>query len=320
MMRDYLASEPTVTDLQKELIEAAARYAYSVSIDDEQNTKDASSYRDRWQARNRTRVNCLQLLPAPVAKFYEDVFRRPDIDLALLPSYSFVFQFTFTLAQPYISRDEQDFYIIDNPVRKDKIFKLPYIASTSWKGSLRSAFWREGDKADDEQVRRLFGNQKKVAGEPGSDDAQDLQAGRLYFYPTFFTVRSLEIINPQDRGLRAGKLPIAFESVPQDADGIFTLLYVPFDPVDLDEAIRRKWAAEDMKRVAKGLKTMFRDQGFGAKTSSGFGLANEDIRQVRGEIRTQEVQKFQPIPDSFSTFVDATNKLAGAVENAGRGK
>jgi CRISPR-associated protein Cmr2 len=320
MMRDYLASKPEVMDLRKDLIEATAECAFSVSMDNEQNTKEASSYLNRWQAKNRIRVNCLQLLPKPVAKFYEDVFRRPDIDLTLLPSYSFVFQFTFTLAQPYISRDEQDFYIIDNPIRKDKILKLPYVASTSWKGSLRSAFWRERDEAESEHIRRLFGNEKKGADEPGSDDAQDLQAGRLYFYPTFFTVRSLEIINPQDRRLRSGRLPIPFESVPQGAGGIFTLLYVPFDPVGLDEATRREQAAKDMGHVARGLRALFRDYGFGAKTSSGFGLANEDLREVRGEIRTQGIQKFPQMPDSFDTFVGAADELAEAVKNAGKGK
>src|SRR6266487_487681 len=143
MKRDYLASKPPATNLQKDVIEVTALHALSASMDGEQNRRQARSRLANWQESNREQVNCLQLLPKALARFYEDVFRSPDIDLTLLPSYSFVFQFAFTLAQPYISRDEQDFYIIDNPVRKDKILKLPYVASTSWKGSLRSAFWRQ---------------------------------------------------------------------------------------------------------------------------------------------------------------------------------
>src|SRR5207245_11544935 len=94
--------------------------------------------------------------------YYKEVFESPKIDLTLLPAYSFVIQFTFTLAQPYISHDEQDFYIIDNPVRKDKIFGLPYIASTSWKGSLRAALWQLKYKEKDVSIRRLFGNEKNA--------------------------------------------------------------------------------------------------------------------------------------------------------------
>src|SRR6266487_2632565 len=125
--------------------------------------------------------------------YYEDIFKSPKIDLAMLPAYSFVVQFTFTLAQPYISRDEQDFYIVDNPVRKDKIFGLPYVASTSWKGSLRAALWQLGHREEDETIRGLFGNERR------SDDPERFRAGRLYFYPTFFIHKSLEIINPQNR-------------------------------------------------------------------------------------------------------------------------
>lgn len=61
----------------------------------------------------------------------------PPIDISLLPGFSFFLQFTFTLAKPYISRDDEEFYIIDNPVRKDKVFKIPMVPGSSWKGNMR---------------------------------------------------------------------------------------------------------------------------------------------------------------------------------------
>ena len=56
-----------------------------------------------------------------------------------LPRYSFALELRFELSRPYLSRDDDAFYIIDNPVRKDKVFKVPFVAPTSWKGCLRAA-------------------------------------------------------------------------------------------------------------------------------------------------------------------------------------
>lgn len=55
----------------------------------------------------------------------------------MLPAHSAFLQFQFSLASPYISRDDEIFHINDNPVRKDKVFKVPMVAGTSWKGNLR---------------------------------------------------------------------------------------------------------------------------------------------------------------------------------------
>jgi CRISPR-associated protein Cmr2 len=47
------------------------------------------------------------------------------------------------LARPYLSQDDDAFYIIDNPVRKEKVFKVPFVAPATWKGSLRAAATRK---------------------------------------------------------------------------------------------------------------------------------------------------------------------------------
>lgn len=63
-------------------------------------------------------------------------------DFASLPRYCFALEIRLELARPYLSRDDDAFYIIDNPVRKDKVFKVPFVAPTSWKGGLRAvATW-----------------------------------------------------------------------------------------------------------------------------------------------------------------------------------
>ena len=60
-------------------------------------------------------------------------------DMASLPPGSWFLQFTFTLAKPWISKDDDPFYVAEsvNPVRKDKVFKVPMMSASSWKGLLR---------------------------------------------------------------------------------------------------------------------------------------------------------------------------------------
>jgi CRISPR-associated protein Cmr2 len=273
---------------------------------DEKDTSD-TAFRTKWQEKNQ-RVECLQ---ASIKSYYQENFERPEIDLAVLPAYAFALQFTFTLAQSYISRDEQDFYIIDNPVRKEKIFGLPYIASTSWKGSLRASLWQSGYKSNNQAIDRLFGNEK------GEEEQAKFHAGRLYFFPTFFTQKDLEIINPHDRQKQAGSIPILFESAPIGAKGIFTLLYVPFDRVGKDEKETQKQAAQDLSLVAQGLQAMFCISGFGAKTSSGCGLATEDVfngvLRIRARGFEKQQEKAAPAPSSpapsLARYLEAPGRL-----------
>jgi len=202
-----------------------------------------------------------------------------------LPPCSWAMSFTFTLRRPYLSRDDTDWYILDNPVRKDKVFGLPLVAPTAWKGMLRAAMrqekgytsWEEEQK--DDQMVYLFGNVKEEERE------EAFRSGRLHFYPTFFTQLGLEVINPQDRKTGSGTQPIYIECVPAGTRGTFCLLYVPFDLVgseDEDE-IRRK-AKADLKLVAHGVSAMMLTYGFSAKRTSGYGTVEDEIE---GSVRTK---------------------------------
>lgn len=55
------------------------------------------------------------------------------------PRGSWFLQFTFTLVKPWISKDDAPFYVAEsvNPVRKDKVFKVPFVSAAAWKGLLR---------------------------------------------------------------------------------------------------------------------------------------------------------------------------------------
>lgn len=209
-------------------------------------------------------------------------------NLTLLPIGSFALHFTFTLTSPYLSKDDTALHLLDSPVKKEWVFKLPYVASTQWKGSLRHALWQLGHQKEDDQIKRLFGAANEADLEKGN-------SGRLYFYPTFFDQLSLEVINPHDRQTGAGSLPIYFEAVPGGASGSFTLLYIPLDRIGQSETETRQQIFTDLQRVAQGLEAMFTRYGFGAKTSSGFGLA-ELAGEGRFEIRYPDAQQQPPRP------------------------
>lgn len=104
-----------------------------------------------------------------------------------LPEYSCLIEIIFKLKKPYLSKDDDDFYIIDNPIVKDKVFKLPMVRATTWKGALRFAALKvfedwvyeklNKSKLDKETVFRerarivkLFGNEK---------DSQEEYLGKL---------------------------------------------------------------------------------------------------------------------------------------------
>jgi len=269
------------------------------------NKTSADNFRSIWQNKSLQIDFSEQINEQGLNGFIKKDFLYPPINISLLPQYSFLLQFTFTLEKPYISCDEQNFYIIDNPIRKDKVFGLPYVAPSSWKGSFRAALWQFGYKAEDDEIRRIFGNERKT------QEHERLRAGRLHLFPTFFTKKGLEIINPHYRERRVGKNPILIESVPIGTSGIFTLLYVPFDLIEKEEKEIKKQVSRDILLIAKGLEAMFRDFGFGAKTSSGFGIAKPELTdgklvlKVEGvEISQKEDIKIQEPEEAFKKYLN----------------
>jgi CRISPR-associated protein Cmr2 len=186
-----------------------------------------------------------------------------------MPPLSFMLSIPFSLRKSYLSKDERDFYLLDNPLRKEKVFQTPMVAATSWKGSLRAALWQLGYKQDDKVTIRLLGNKR---------ESEEQQAGRLHFFPTFLDDISLEVIKPHDRKTGIGaRGPILLECVPEGTWGNLILIYVPFGPIgQTDEAIRAE-IAEDLQVLAKGIREMLTINGFGAKTSSGFGTAEDQL-------------------------------------------
>ena len=246
----------------KDVAAATTRYQVLVATghkDDKDTVADA--LRSAW-AGERLKVDLDE---------FRDFLKSPLFDdLSCLPFGSFYIQFKFKLLSPYISRDDNPFYIVDNPIVREKVFHLPMVRPTALKGSLRHALWQLGYQNEYQQIKRLFGT--------ANDEQQELgNNGRLYFYPSFFTQTGMEVINPHDRKTRVGKNPILIESVPIGAEATFTLLYTPLDLIGKEENETRRQVLADLKLVAEGLLALFAVYGFGAKTSSGFGVANDAV-------------------------------------------
>lgn len=248
------------------------QYDYSATHDSwlcqAMETKDKAKSLDGWRDRYEKIDRNL--------KFDQFGFTPKLDDLRHFPSLSFMLHVPFKQRKPYLSKDDRAFHLLDNPVRKDKVFQTPMVAPTSWKGSLRAALWQLEHKEDNEQIIRLFGNERE------EEDHKKLKSGRLYFYPSFFDNvdkdKQLEVINPHDRQKGTSKRgPIQIECVPIGATGQLVILYVPFWTVEktqVTEEERKKEVADDLELVAAGVEAMLTVYGFGAKTSSGFGVAD----------------------------------------------
>jgi CRISPR-associated protein Cmr2 len=228
-------------------------------------------------------------------------------DLDRLPHLSFMLRVPFKLRKPYLSKDDRPFHLLDNPVRKDKVFQTPMVAPTGWKGALRAAFWQlksqEKSEITDQDVERLFGNERE------EEDHKKLQSGRLYFYPTFFDKIGLEVINPHDRAKGTSKRgPIPIECVPIDATGKLVILYVPFGKVEKREV------AKDLELTTRGVEAMLTIYGFGAKTSSGFGIADVEgmgelaIRADLPNLKQPE-SEIKPIEPELPRYLIAPRQL-----------
>jgi CRISPR-associated protein Cmr2 len=195
-----------------------------------------------------------------------------------------VFEIQFKLCTPWYSKDDRPFHVLDNPVRKDRVFGVPYMSAASWKGLMRWSYRMHTGligptPADDGEQRRkaracelhLFGNEK--------GENEDFLRGALAFYPTWFDKVDFEVINPHSRKTRAGTQPILYEVVPADTEGVLRLLYAPLPGGGVREAVERIDAIQKLLDAAEQLLTVY---GFSAKRTAGWGIAEVTGARANG--------------------------------------
>lgn len=234
-------------------------------------------------------------------------------DLDFLPENSWFLQLRFKLETPLICKDDETFYIHDNPFHKDKVFKVPFYPASAWKGRLRWMAYKQwveggGDAQQRLDLSLLFGDEtgeeedQKLAAyldqsHPAtkekyrslvqdffrsenvkSEDVEEIgllphHAGWLRFYPSFFGKMDLEVINPHSRKTKAGINPIMIETVLAGETGTFALLFSPMGVTACK--CSPEMMVRQLELIIGALDDLFRVYGFGAKTSSGFGAVSE---------------------------------------------
>ncbi|QCT94969.1 hypothetical protein FE773_07130 [Caminibacter mediatlanticus TB-2] len=218
---------------------------------------------------------------------------------------SFGIEVTLKLTAPLYSKDDDEFYIISNPMLKDKAFKVPMIRGSSIKGALlHNAIEILKEEVNIENLKsffRIFGvgndtfraifkkegidiNQLQLflAFEIGINPNESLkeaferykqskaQKGRAIFYPIYFDKLSLEVINPHNRKTKAGTNPIYYEVVPKGCKSTLQIIYIPFDAILEDDKKIQKEAKKDLEFLTKCIEKLSQN-GLGAKTKLGWG-------------------------------------------------
>lgn len=204
-------------------------------------------------------------------------FLPMESDLHVLPDGTWLLKITFILSRPFTSKTESEFHSyeelqdgktkewfeVQNPIVRDHLTGLPLVKPTTWKGHLRFAARIEG--LDKKIITSLFGTTRAE---------EDGQAGRIHFFPTFFTEDiQREVVTPLKRDTRTpARGPIDIEVVPAGAKGTFCLLYIPY-PKGLDWSLEQ--IPHDLKAAAQALKAMFLEYGFSAKKTAGWGVVED---------------------------------------------
>lgn len=204
------------------------------------------------------------------------VLESPDFDSAHTgwPASWLGIKVGFELLTPWYSKDDRVFHVMDNPVRKDWVFGVPYMAASSWKGLLRWAcrmqaglqkHLRENDGKiegwrDPDWILHLFGNEK--------GEEEDFHRGALVFYPTWFDKIGFEVINPHSRERRAGTQPIYYEVVPIGTNGTLSLLYAPWPGMKPEAK-----PGEIIPKLLEAIEALLTTYGISAKRTVGWGTA-----------------------------------------------
>lgn len=219
---------------------------------------------------------------------------------------------TFSLLTPWYSKDDRPFHVLDNPLRKDRVFGVPFMSAASWKGLLRWACRMEHgllahlaghdgqmrDWDDPDWIVHLFGNER--------GDGKEFSRGALHCYPTWFDKVGFEVINPHNRARRAGTQPITYEVVPPGTAGALRLLYAPL-PDAAEGGQARTRTIEMLLDAIEKLLTVY---GFSAKRTAGWGTSKTEQFTVCCRDR-------EPLQGDLGTVKSRLSELFSRPEAAG---
>lgn len=230
-----------------------------------------------WSAGGGSKKNEAHCCYMERAKGMANLALPAELDLSRienLPDSSWIsIEVRFELKTPWYSKDDRPFHVLDNLVRKDRVFGVPFMSAASWKGMLRWScrmqagllqHFQAGKRVDEWEdcpwIVHLFGNEK--------GEEEHFLHGALAFYPTWFSQINFEVINPHSRVKRAGTQPIYYEVVPAGTEATLQLLYAP---------LPGSAQPETLSHLIGAIEQLLTTYGISAKRTVGWGTAS--IRQ-----------------------------------------
>jgi CRISPR/Cas system CMR subunit Cmr6 (Cas7 group RAMP superfamily) len=216
-----------------------------------------------------------------------DTARRSKEEvLESFPSYSARLLLEFTLLTPLLTKDDDPFYLFDNPVRKDHIFGTPHIAAASLKGLSLDAYQRafpskngvellkEEQKKilerrheyrqQDDHVKRLFGFEDDGSRAEDGSILEPSNVGRLHFSPIWFKEIQFLVMNRKKPETSTGDIPIQFEAIAPQKKCVLEVVY--FNPNSDEQTVRN-----DLARWLAAVAEWWPALGLGAKRLAGYG-------------------------------------------------
>ncbi len=202
-----------------------------------------------------------------------DLHLEPDYTRAFLPEPDwFAIDVSFTLKFPWYSKDDRPLHVLDNPVRKDRVFGVPFMSAASWKGLLRwacrmqaglSGYLEKHDMRmegwkDPSWVLHLFGNER------GEDER--FRSGALVCHPTWFDKVGFKVNNSY------------YEVVPAKTEGKLQLLYAPLPgESERDQTMPDAFISDFIDSI----RALLENYGISAKRTAGWGKAEIDLKKSK---------------------------------------
>lgn len=246
-------------------------------------------------------------------KGYEDL---KEAGLTSLPNienltdYSAIISLDFELLSPLLTHDDDSFYLFDNPVKKDHIFGVPYLAAASMKGLTFDAFlrafpadnWKKLGKDDSDRTiayrsqkdklyanaaRRLFGVADNA--ETNLQDDSKSQVGRLHFAPIWFEYIQYLVMNPSKNSM-----PIQFEAIAskdfKNEPVKATIDFWYINKIDGKESSELEVRA-DLALLLEAMSEWLPALGLGAKRLAGYGAIKPLTAIFKGKNFSGELSK-----------------------------
>jgi len=250
---------------------------------------------------------------------WKDVFAPDPSLIEMLPKGSCLFAFDLVLEAPFFSRDDTAFYPIENPLKREWVFQVPYLNASGMKGLIRWAYrmcWGNGTAGAANTVDReeiyLFGQRK--------EDKADASAsqGALFCYPLFWEGRvGFEVINPHDRESGTGKKPIKYEVVLPGGKATLYLILV-------NRTASGHNPEEAVAKLEPALEWLLTGSGLSAKRSAGWGSVRVSGCRAwtltpDGQIRDENSSAGTPGigANNWENLVDADGNLKPVEPNYG---